>query len=165
VKRINAAFSSSNPGSEFESAFASLYDSVKADPDEVLFNGNDRKQLSDLLKTASSANYRLVVSQDQVSGATVGSVVTGLLNEVTGKMVDVTVHPWLPQGNCPIISWTLPIPDTEVSNVFEVHGPQDYMGIQWPVIQLTYDVSSYWFNALVNYAPAWGGMIQGIKAA
>ena len=35
--------------------------------------------------------------------------------------------------------------------------------INWPVIQFTYDISSYWFGALVHYAPAWSGAIAGIK--
>ena len=105
----------------------------------------------------------LTVTQDQTGGVTVGDVVTSLWNEVTGKRINFTVHPWLAQGNVPIISWSLPIPDSEVSNTFEVHNVQDYMAIDWPVIQHTYDTSTYWFGALVSYAPAWSGCIQGIK--
>lgn len=165
VKRLNAAFSSSNPGSEYNDAFVELWDEVKADPDEAILAGVDRKQLSDLLKTASSANYRLLLQQDEMGGATVGSVVTGLLNPVTGKMVAVSVHPWLPQGNSMIMSWTLPIPDSEVSETVQIVNVQDYMGIQWPVTQFSYDVSSYWFGTMIFYAPAWSGILQGIKKA
>ena len=50
-----------------------------------------------------------------------------------------------------------------MSNTFEVHNVQDYMAIDWPVIQHTYDTSTYWFGALVSYAPAWSGCLQGIK--
>lgn len=163
VARLDAPFSSSNPGAEYQTAFASLYNSVKADPDEILFNGSDRKQLSDLLKTASSSNYRLTIQQSEIGGVVLGDIVTAVQNEVTGKVVQMSVHPWLIQGNTPIISWSLPIPDTQVSNVFEFHGPQDYMGVQWPVTQFLYEMSSYWYNALVCYAPAWGGMLQGLK--
>ena len=161
--RLDAPFSSSNPGAEYQTAFASLYNSVKADPDEILFNGSDRKQLSDLLKTASSSNYRLTVSQSEIGGVTIGDVITAIQNEVTGKVVQMTVHPWLVQGNTPILSWTLPIPDTNVGNVFQVVNVQDYMSVQWPVVQFSYDVSSYWYGALICYAPAWCGLIQGIK--
>jgi hypothetical protein len=166
VKRINSTLSTANPGTEFFTAFASLYDSVKADPDEVLANGNDRKQLSDLLKTASSASYRITVDNNsEAQNAHLGSLVTALQNEVTGKMVDVTVHPWLPQGNMPIISWTLPLPDSQISDVFAAYNVQDYMGIQWPVTQFAYETSSYWFGTFVCYAPAWCGAIQGISKA
>lgn len=163
LTRLDAPFSSANPGSEYQTAFASLYDSVKADPDEILFNGRDRKQLSDLLKTASSSNYRLTVQQTEIGGVTIGDVVTNVVNEVTGKGVNLTVHPWLTQGNTPIISWNLPIPDTQVNNVFQIVNVQDYMSVQWPTVQFSYDVSSYWYGTMVCYAPAWSGMVQGIK--
>ena len=164
VNRINSTLSTSNPGDEFNQAFASLYDSVKADPDEILANGHDRKQLSDALKSASNSNYRITLANDgDAHGATIGALVTGIQNEVTGKpSVDITVHPWLPQGNMPIISWTLPLPDSQVSDVFSVFNVTDYTAISWPQMQYSYDMSSYWFGTMVCYAPAWCGAVQGI---
>lgn len=160
------SLNTANPGAEFFTAFASMYDNNKADPDEVLANGNDRKQISDLLKTASSSSYQITVqnagSQDTVHDARIGALVTGLQNEVTGKMVNLTVHPWLPQGTMPIISWTLPLPDSNVSDVFAVYNVQDMMAIEWPVTQFAYETSSYWYGTLVCYAPAWCGAITGI---
>ena len=161
---INAAFSTSNPGVEFQTVFSKLYDGVKADPDEILLNGSDRKQLSDSIKSGSTANYRLNLTQtdagDYVGGATIGA----LYNEITGKMVNLTVHPWLPQGVAPVLSYTLPIPDTEVSDVWSVFNVQDYMGIQWPVTQFSYDFSTYFRGTFVCYAPAWNGVVSGIKS-
>lgn len=165
VNAINSTFSTSNPGSEFQTVFANLYNSVKADPDEVLLNGLDRKQLSDAIKSGSTANYRLTINQDEVGGATYGSVVTGLQNEVTGKAVNLTVHPWLPQGVAPVLSYTLPIPDTQVSDVWAVVNTQDYMGIEWPVTQFAYETSTYWNGTFVCYAPAWNGVVSGIVSA
>lgn len=164
-KVINSTFSNTNPGVEYQNAFVSLYNSVKADPDEILFNGADRKQLSDTLKGSSSSNYQLKITQDEISGVTLGDVAVAVINEVTGKRVDMTVHPWLPQGVSPIISWTLPIPDTQVSNVWAVVNVQDMMGIDWPVLQFAYESSSYWFGTMLSYAPAWNGCISGIVAA
>jgi hypothetical protein len=131
---INGTFSTSNPGNEFQTVFYNLYNNVKGDPDEILLNGSDRKQLSDSIKNGSTANYRLNLTQteagDYIGGATIGA----LYNEITGKMVNLTVHPWLPQGVAPVLSYTLPIPDTEVSDVWSVFNVQDYMGkIECPV--------------------------------
>ncbi|MGW2501803.1 hypothetical protein ACWCXL_11925 [Streptomyces sp. NPDC001588] len=165
VNRLNAALSNSNPGSEWQTAFAALYDSVKADPDRTLLNGSDRKQLSDSLKTSSSSNYRMTITQDQLTGVTIGDVVNTIINEVTGKGVAVEVHPWMPQGNAPIISDTLPLPDSEVSDVWAVYNVQDLLGVDWPVTQFAFESSSYWMGALICYAPAWNGAITGIKKA
>jgi len=162
---INSTFSTSNPGGEFQTAFASMYQNVKADPDVVLLNGNDRKQLSDAIKSGSNANYRLVINNPGEDGTTYGSVVTGLQNEVTGKAVDLMVHPWLNQGVAPILSFTLPIPDTEVSDVWANFMVQDYMGIQWPVTQFSYDFSTYFRGTFFCSAPAWNGAVSGIVNA
>jgi hypothetical protein len=159
---INAAFSTSNPGVEYQTVFYNLYNNVKADPDEILINGSDRKQLSDAIKNGSTANYRINLTQtdvgDYVGGATIGA----LYNEITGKMVPLTVHPWLTQGVSPVLSYTLPIPDTEVSDVWAVINVQDYMGIQWPVVQFSYDFSTYFRGTFFCYAPAWNGAVSGI---
>ena len=162
---INSAFSTSNPGVEFQNVFANLYQNVKADPDMVLLNGNDRKQLSDAIKNGSTANYRLVINDPGAGGTTYGSIVTGLQNEVTGKAVDLMVHPWLNQGVAPILSFTLPIPDTEVSDVWANFIVQAYMGIQWPVTQFTYDFSTYFRGTFFCTAPAWNGAVSGIQTA
>jgi len=165
VNRLNAALSTSNPGVEWQNAFVSLYNSVKADPDRTLLNGADRKQLSDSLKTSSSSNYRMTITQDQLTGVTIGDVVNTIINEVTGKGVAVEVHPWMPQGNAAILSDSLPIPDSQVSDIWSVFNVQDLMGIDWPVNQFAFESSSYWFGTLVCYAPAWNGAITGIQAA
>ena len=164
VNDINTTFSTSNPGNEFQVVFANLYNNVKADPDEVLLNGADRKQLSDAIKNGSTANYRLNLNQTDTGDYVGGAVIGALHNEITGKMVDLTVHPWLPQGVAPVLSYTLPIPDTEVSDVWSVINVQDYMGIQWPVTQFSYDFSTYFRGTFFCYAPAWNGVVSGIVA-
>ena len=162
---INAQFSTSNPGAEYQTVFYNLYNNVKADPDEILINGSDRKQLSDAIKNGSTANYRLNLSQDESGNYVGGATIGALHNEVTGKLVDITVHPWLPQGVSPVMSYTLPIPDSEVSDCWAVYNVQDYMGVQWPVTQFSYDFSTYFRGTFMAQAPAWSGIVSGIASA
>jgi hypothetical protein len=162
---INTTFSTANPGVEYQEVFYNLYNNVKADPDEILINGADRKQLSDAIKNGSTANYRLTLSQTDTGNYVGGATIGALNNEVTGKMVPITVHPWLQQGISPVLSYSLPIPDTEVSDVWAAVNVQDYMGIQWPVVQFTYDFSTYFRGTFFCYAPAWNGAVSGIVNA
>jgi hypothetical protein len=162
---INTTFSTSNPGVEYQTVFSTLYDNVKADPDEIFLNGADRKQLSDAIKNGSTANYRLNLSQTDTGDYVGGAVIGGLHNEITGKLVPLTVHPWLPQGVSPVLSYTLPIPDTEVSDVWANFMVQDYMGIQWPVTQFAYEFSTYFRGTFFCTAPAWNGAVSGIVKA
>ena len=162
---INSTFSTANPGNEYQSVFSTMYDAVKADPDEIFLNGADRKQLSDAIKNGSTANYRINLSQDDMGNYVGGAVIGALNNEVTGKMVPLTVHPWLVQGVSPVVSYTLPIPDTEVSDVWANFMVQDYMGIQWPVTQFSYEFSTYFRGTFFCTAPAWNGAVSGIVKA
>jgi hypothetical protein len=162
---INSTFSVANPGNEYQVVFSRLYDAVKADPDEIFLNGADRKQLSDAIKNGSTANYRINLSQNEVGDYVGGAVIGALHNEITGKMVPLTVHPWLPQGVSPVVSYTLPIPDTEVSDVWSNFLVQDYMGIQWPVTQFAYEFSTYFRGTFFCTAPAWNGAVSGIVGA
>jgi len=162
---INSTFSTSNPGVEYQKVFSAIYDSVKADPDEIFLNGADRKQLSDAIKNGSTANYRLNLTQTETGDYVGGAVIGGLHNEITGKLVPMTVHPWLPQGVSPVLSYTLPIPDTEVSDVWSNFMVQDYMGIQWPVNQFAYEFSTYFRGTFFCTAPAWNGAVSGIVNA
>ena len=165
INEINSTFSTSNPGVEYQTVFGNLYDAVKADPDEILINGADRRQLSDAIKNGSTANYRLNLNQTDTGDYVGGAVIGALHNETTGKLVDITVHPWLQQGVSPVLSYTLPIPDTEVSDVWAAVNVQDYMGIQWPVTQFAYEFSTYYRGTFFCYAPAWNGVVSGIVSA
>src|SRR5690606_7584807 len=154
----------SDPGDEFQQAFLSLYQSVKADPDHIRVDGATAKNLGSLLKTASSSSYQLKLDGDG-HGHFLGAVVTGIENQVTRKMVPFKVHPWMLPGCALIRSETLPVPDSHISATAEVISVQEYMSVDWPVVQFTYDSSTYWYGTLVHYAPAWSGLICGIKSA
>jgi len=133
VTRLNAAFSTTNPGVEFQYAFGSLYEAVKSDPEEVWMNGFDRLQLSNaILNNPQSSAYRIFVNQSEMGGVHAGVVVSTLMNEVTGSSVPITVHPWIPQGNALIRQKNLPIPDSNVAETSVMVLPQDYVAVQWP---------------------------------
>jgi len=164
VKNIGGLFNTAKPGSEFQTAFAAMYAQNLANPDSLLFNGSDRKQLSDSIQSQGNPNgYRLTLDADGLGGHKLGSIVTGIQNEVTGKLVDLEVHPYMPQGTVPILTNELPFPNSNVSSCWEYRNVQDYMGVNWPVLQFTYDTSSYWYGTFFCHAPAWQGAITGVK--
>ncbi|MDQ6719329.1 MAG: hypothetical protein M3003_00865 [Candidatus Dormibacteraeota bacterium] len=163
VGRQNATFSTTNPGGEFQTAFSAMFAKNMADPNVIYLYAGGRVALSDLLKTSSSSNYRLTIDSGEAgTGTHLGSLVTGLVNEVTGTMVDLEVHPYMPLGTAIIHSESLPMPDTNITSTTEVRNVVDYMAIEWPQIQLTFDVSTYLLGSLIFYAPGWSGAILGI---
>lgn len=180
VKRVNASVLA-NGDKFWQDAFLAMYggnlnpggglngNKLLADPDEIWVDGQTRNSLGQWVKlNASTVSYRLVLNTSDVDGggggAMVGSVIGGFVNQTTGTMVNLLVHPYMPLGNSLIRSSTLPapVPDSNITNTVEVRNVQDYMSVDWPVIQMTYDLSTYWFGTLVHYAPAWSGMLLGL---
>lgn len=151
------------PGAEFQALFLSMWNLVFADPDEIWTTANVRNGLGNQLTSAGSSAYRITMENDGTGK--VGSVVNGIVNQSSpnGKMVDLNVHPYMLPGNALVRSHTLPIPDSEVTETSQLVMVQDYMSVDWPQIQFTYDQSTYTFGTFVHYAPKWNGLITGIQ--
>ena len=162
VVALNSTLSQSVPGADFQSVFYNLYTSVIADPDMILTTASIRKALAaSIQQEGTPTGYRLNY-QTGSDGVTIGSVVTAIQNESTGKMVDVVAHPYMPAGVALIHSKTLPFPDSGVSETVQVVNVQDMIVLEWPQIQLSWDISTYQYGTLAFRAPAWSGAITNI---
>jgi hypothetical protein len=157
--RLNAQLSGDL--TEIQNMFVGLWNANKGDPDEIWVSGADRADISQYVLAAGSLPYRIVL--DQGGDSTIGVAVKAIENAATGKVVKVSVHPWLPQGNVLAMSYSLPIASSEIPNVVEIRNVQDYFSVAWPQIQNTFDASIYMYGALVFYAPMFCGLLQGVK--
>lgn len=163
---LNAAFSLTAPGSEFQAILANIWDRVKGRPQEIHLNGRDRKQLSEaIINGSGQVARRINLSQTEAGDFIGGSTVGALYNETTGDMLDISVSPWLPQGVAPIVSYNLPMPDTNVDTIWAAVDVVPYRGTQWPVIQRSYDNEVSFRGTFMCYAPDWNGIVSGIKLA
>src|SRR5438132_3584156 len=96
---------------QLQNAFISLWGTAKANPDEVWVNARERKNFTDTILATSSSPYRLTyVDGAGDRGIVAGTLATAVMNEATGKVIKLTVHPWLPVGNAVILSYQLPFP-------------------------------------------------------
>lgn len=150
------------PGAEFQQQFLAMWNAVYADPDEIWTTAAVRNTLGNQLIGSSSSNYRINLAE--TGGKMLGQMVTGILNHAspTSKMLDLRVHPYMPAGVAHIRSKTLPFPDNNVGETTQIAAVQEYMSVDWPQVQFTYDQSTYWFGVMLHYAPAWNSMITGI---
>jgi hypothetical protein len=143
---------------------ASTTGGYRADPAELVAEGSDIARLSDEVISAGSAtNYRLFLTQNDVGGYTSGAAVSEIQNPITRSICRIVVHPWLYQGTAFLNSYTLPMSWSNVSNVWENVMVQDYLSINWPVIDASFRYSIYMYGALVNYAPQYNGVLQGLQ--
>jgi hypothetical protein len=171
VGRVNAplyvAGSTTGVGDKpFQDACAALYANVYADPDEIWLNAVQRRELADWVRsdTTGASSYRIML-QEGDSGMTIGGMVSGIMNESspTDKIMDLRVHPYMPSGCAFIRSRTLDIPNSGIGDTSQVIAVQDYMSVDWPEIQFTYDSSTYWYGSLCHYAPKWSAGLFGLQ--
>lgn len=161
----NAKFSTTNPGSEFDLALQTMYINNGADPDEIWMTGANRVEFGQLMRIGGSngaaSGYRTNVMTGD-GNVTMGTSVTGYVNQLTGKVVDTRTHPFMPIGNALIRSTSLPLENTHITAPVSAVNVQEYMAVNWADIQMTYDISTYQIGTLIHRAPAWSGLISGI---
>ncbi len=148
-------------------ALLAVWDSATgylADPPEMWCEGSDAVNLStDLLLNANGQNYTLFIQQDEVANATAGVAVSQMTNPVTRSTMKITVHPYMPQGTAAGLSYQLPQSQTNLPNVWENVMVQDYLSINWPVIDPTFRYSIFMYGTLWCPAPQYNFLLQGLQ--
>lgn len=178
IYSMGGKFSTSNPGIEVQRLLAALWtgnnitgmsgtqyqNGTLATPDVMWWNGLDLMQLSEAVKGGGSGNpaFFFNVPTSGGEGLTLGNQVTRIISEASTQPVTMQVHPMLPQGTAHALSSSLPTPDSQVPAPFQYMLPQDYLAINWPVVQFLYEASTYWNGALINYAPMFSGALVNI---
>jgi len=162
---VNGALSTSNPGTEFETALTNLYITQGADPDAIYTTGAIAKNLYDLLKNnAQNVSYRINLQTGE-NGVMMGGSVGGVVNPSTSKMVDLLVHRYMPNGVALIQSWNVPWADSGVTSCMKVVNNIDTMVIDWPQISMSYIRSTYRYGTLIFEAPVLSGVLTNIYGA
>ena len=152
---------------DVQGVFQDRYINLKADPDELWADPRTRREFSDLVaNTAGSPayGYRVNIEPSGQAGVMAGFLASAVLNESTGKEVPLRAHPWFQLGNMVGVSYTLPFPNSEVPNVHEVKLTQDYLQIDWPVIDMNYRTSVIAYGSYISYAPDFNFWIGGYQA-
>lgn len=137
---------------------------IFADPDDIWGEGSDFTRLADsLAQESGNTNYRFFISQAESSGVKAGYAVSEYTNPITRKTINLRVHPYIPQGTAQLMQWKLPQPWTNVGNVWENVMVQDYLSISWPVVDVTFRYSLFWYGALFSPAVQYNGLLQGLQ--
>lgn len=153
--------------SDIMQLFLNMFVASRANPEYLFVSPQDSITITNLVTAAG--NTRVVVSADnpgEQNKLTAGYRVTKILNEVTGRLVDVVVLPYLAQGTIIAGSMTFPYPVAGYNNPpFRVIYNRDYYGVDYP--PTTSNPTSWGFGDFVDetlvmeYIGGWG-IINGI---
>ncbi len=145
-----------------DSACSDRFDNFKVFLQEAWTTVRIRQRIKDqvLNNGTNASGYRIELGQD---GEVLGLVVSGILNPASNQNMPLNIEPWFKPGSLALVSRTLPFPNSQIPNVWEMMLPQDYMGIDWPVIDVNYRNSVVAYGALICYYPAANVWIRRIK--
>ena len=135
----------------------------RASPEELFCDGIDAKNLSDDVATnGSGTNYQLLIDQNQMAGVIHGTAVSQLVNPITRRLLNVTVHPGWLQGTAFMTQWTTPNAARN-ANVWEMRMVQDLLSVAWPVIDPTYRYSMFEYGTFFAQAPQYAALLGGLQ--
>ena len=150
--------------SEIEAAFAAFYNKYRLSPQTMYVSAADLVGITKLIIGNGGAPLlRLNVDVNQTTAIQAGVKVGSYLNKVTGDMLDVVVHPNLPQGTILFYSDNVPAYLDGVSQLLRVLARQDYYQIEWPLRTRRYEYGVYADEVLQGYFMPAFGMITNVK--
>ncbi len=140
-----------------------LFNTYGADPEYLMMNPFQAMDLT--AKCRAAGLIRFIVEDKGPIGQLVGgSRVTNYVNPVTGRIMDVLVSPWWPEGAIMALSISLPpwIPLGEIANALEVKTQLDYYQLEYAVTAPKYEIEVRCLEALAGYFLLGQGIIVNI---
>lgn len=155
---------SSGGVTQIEEALQSFYDNYRVSPDTIYVNS---KELATITKLVIGGGGAPLFRFNGDANATKGGISAGMavgnyLNKITSDLLEVKVHPFMPQGTMMFTSKSIPYPLSGVGNVMQVKCRRDYYQLEWPLVTRKYQYGVYTDQTLQCYAPFSFGCITNI---
>jgi len=149
---------------ELNDMFQTMYDTLRLGPTRILVSSRESRNISNLVvKNGGAPLIRLNMdAQSPHGGISAGAMVTEILNPVTGEVIPMETHPYLPQGTLLAISDRIPYPLTGVGNVYQIKERKAYYATEWPLKTRKWEYGVYNDSLFQHYFPASMGIIANI---
>jgi hypothetical protein len=123
--------------SDIQQLFLNMFNASRANPEYLFVSPQDAITVTNLVTAAGSTRVVIDASNPQEqNNLTAGWRVARILNEVTGRTVQIVVLPFLPQGTIIAGSMTFPFPVAGYDKPpFRVIYNRDYYGVDYPPTQ------------------------------
>jgi hypothetical protein len=172
VDKANGTLTSDSAGgiTEIDNVFKTMWDSYRLGPSEILVNSQQALDITKKIGSSSSLAYRIMLQDGQrnvVGGMYVGSYLNKFASSFAEGFpndVPIRIHPNLPASTILFPVYSLPYPNNQVPNVWEIETLQEYTQYEFALSQRKYEFGIYWQSVLKGYFPKAQAAIVGIKA-
>lgn len=153
---------------EFETMLRNMWELYKLGPTMILCNSQEAASITKLIGSDTGLQHTIYLQDGQkdiVGGIFVGSYLNKFSSsfaEGIPNNVPIKIHPNLPPGTILFLVETLPYPNNQVPNVWEVETNQEYTQYEWALSQRRYEFGIYVIEVLKGYFPVAQGAIVGV---
>lgn len=165
---------------QFEAAFKHFFARYRMTPDMIVCNGQQQIDLTKLTLSTTAPIWRLQIDATNLANLTKGLMGGGVVvgsylskfggsteagGATTGKVIPILVHPDLPPGTILFLTFSLPYPLPNVTNLLQVKVRSvDYYTIVYPKTSRKDTMGTYVSETLQSYAPFSLGAIYNIAS-
>lgn len=152
--------------SDITAMLLAMFQKARANPDCMAVSPYDNNTITNILYNATGTRVNINAAiPDQLGNLTLGQRVTQFLNPTTGKIVQVEIWPYLPQGTILFGSRALPYPIPGFDGpAIKVLTNIDYYGLDYPPTKASplFSFADYVDETLqISFLGGWGA-ITGI---
>lgn len=165
--RLVASAAGTLAKSDIDNQLEAMYLNARANPECMLVSVKDHKAISNIVYNAS--NFR--VNANSTGGASLtdmagGARATKWINQTTGRLMDIVMCPYLPQGTIVFLSLTLPFPVAEITQPpVRVSVNREMWAVEYPPDQshmTQWAYGAYSSETLVDQYLGGLGLLTGI---
>jgi hypothetical protein len=145
---------------EFDNILFQMWDQYRLGPTCILCNAQQAKDVTAKIGGSTPLSMRIVLQDGQrniVGGIYVGAYLNKFASsfaEGFPNEIPIKIHPNLPPGTILFIVESLPYPNNQVPNVWEVETLQEYTQYEWALTARRYEFGIYAQEVLKGYFPA-----------
>lgn len=150
--------------SHLDDMFQNLWDASRVDPDVLVLNSREHRDINTLAQASTTATQVFVQAQDQRVDLAAGLAYGFYVNKTTGRKVPMLLHPFWPVGLIAALQVKLPFAIPGMSNCIEIETRQDYLQLDYPQTAPKFEFEVLVDEALKVYFPGACGVIRNIAS-
>jgi hypothetical protein len=151
--------------SDIDSANKAVWDNAKGNPEVIWMNSTQIIRATNLVLAANGAPSLFVnAPSDDMANLTGGYMLAKYVNKATGRLQQVRVHPYLPDGTMMAYSNVIPFPTGGDMVGVDIETSRDYQQVDYALTARRYDFEVFCREVLRMKFPGGAWVIRNIRS-
>lgn len=144
---------------EFDDILEEMWNVYRLGPSQIIVNAQQAKDVTKIIGGSTGVSMQIYLQDGQrniVGGVYVGAYLNKFASafaEGFPNEIPINIHPDLPAGTIIFYVGTLPYPNNQVPNVWEIEALQEYTQYEWALATRRYEFGIYHQEVLKGYFP------------